>query len=95
MSGPSVVSFLLLLICGFVAAHAASGDRILQYLHSRGEALEINAPSPIKAVYADSRDGKGCRCLFYGCYCEIYILVKQLGITSMRPAPLTYWLVLG
>jgi hypothetical protein len=33
-----------------------SGNRILDYLHARGEALDITTPSPVKAVYVDYRD---------------------------------------
>ena len=32
------------------------GDRILSYLHSRGEALTLTSPSPARAVYIDTRD---------------------------------------
>lgn len=31
------------------------GGRILDYLHARGEALDITAPSPVKAVYVNAR----------------------------------------
>ena len=38
------------------AAEMPPGDRILSYLHNRGEALHIQTPSPVKAVYMDWRD---------------------------------------
>lgn len=52
---------LITVLSGLVAAGAlpseASGaTAILQLLHSRGEALQIQAAKPIKAVYLDGRD---------------------------------------
>ena len=37
-------------------APLATGSRILEYLHARGEAIDHKAPSPIHAIYIDSRD---------------------------------------
>lgn len=34
------------------------GSRILDCLHSRGEALDLTAAQPVKAVYADYRDSE-------------------------------------
>ena len=34
----------------------AAGARILEYLHSRGEALTVTVPAPVRAVYLDARD---------------------------------------
>lgn len=41
-----------------VASVVPSGSRILDYLHARGEALDITTPAPVKAVYADYRDSE-------------------------------------
>lgn len=41
-----------------LASVLPSGSRILDYLHARGEALDITTPAPVKAVYADYRDSE-------------------------------------
>jgi hypothetical protein len=38
------------------AARLPPGERILSYLHARGEALHITAPRPVVATYIDYRD---------------------------------------
>ena len=45
------------IMLGAVAATSLTpSERILQYLHARGEALEITKPNPLKVVYIDWRD---------------------------------------
>lgn len=52
---------LLAAAAALAAAHGAAGSpqgltaskRVLDYLHSRGEALHITTPAPIKATYCD------------------------------------------
>ena len=38
------------------APFTSLGGRVLDYLHARGEALNITVPAPVKAVYMDVRD---------------------------------------
>jgi hypothetical protein len=39
-----------------VTADSQPGDKILAYLHDRGEALHITVAQPAKVVYIDWRD---------------------------------------
>lgn len=51
---------LLMLTAAVAVAGSEGGARILDYLHGRGEAVDMTAAaaSPIKAVYADYRDSE-------------------------------------